>query len=118
MCIKDFVYRLSHDCHLDIDRDVSTVYCKSSSVAGGAIYTTVIVSDWCITDLAYCWWVSIQSIVGIIRGEDCSCIYYLFIYLTFLLDVTHYIIFTEAQRVKKLNDRCFRANDFKSENRN
>jgi len=51
MCIKDFVYRLSHDCHLDIDSDVSTAYCKSASSGGsvdslsGAIYTTVNVSD-------------------------------------------------------------------------
>ena len=35
MCIKDFVNRLSHNCHLlDIDRDVSTVYCWSSSDDG------------------------------------------------------------------------------------
>ena len=25
------VNRLSHDCHIDIDRDVSTAYCRSSS---------------------------------------------------------------------------------------
>ena len=31
MCIKGFVNRLSHDCHIDIDHDVSTVYCRSSS---------------------------------------------------------------------------------------
>ena len=24
-------YRLSHDCHFDIDRDVSTAHCRSSS---------------------------------------------------------------------------------------
>ena len=31
MCIKGFVYPLSHDCPIYIDRDVSTVYCRSSS---------------------------------------------------------------------------------------
>ena len=31
ICIKDLVYRLSHDCHFDIDRDVSTAHCRSSS---------------------------------------------------------------------------------------
>ena len=30
MCIKGFVNRLSHDCHIDIDRRVLTAYCKSS----------------------------------------------------------------------------------------
>ena len=30
MRIKSFVNRLSHDCHIDIDRDVSTAYCRSS----------------------------------------------------------------------------------------
>ena len=32
------------------------------------MYTTLVVSDWCITNLAQGWWVSIQSIVGIFRG--------------------------------------------------
>ena len=32
MSLKGFVNRLSHDCHIDIDRDVSTEYCRSSSV--------------------------------------------------------------------------------------
>ena len=31
MCIKGLVYRLSHDCHFDIDRDVSTGHCTSWS---------------------------------------------------------------------------------------
>ena len=31
MCIKGFVNRLSHDCHIDIDRNVSTACCRSSS---------------------------------------------------------------------------------------
>ena len=30
MRIKGFVHRLSHDCLIDIDRDVSTAYCRSS----------------------------------------------------------------------------------------
>ena len=34
------------------------------------ICTTVVVSDWCITNLAYCWWFSIQSIVGIERRRN------------------------------------------------
>ena len=31
MCIKGFVYRLSDDDDLDIDRDVSTASCRTSS---------------------------------------------------------------------------------------
>ena len=55
---KDFVSRLSHGCHIDIDRDVSTAYCKSSSGDSAVdslsrtICTTVVVSDWCIAILA------------------------------------------------------------------
>ena len=75
MCIKGFVYCLSHDCHIDIDHDVSTMYCRSSS--GGSvnllsICATMLVDDWCIMNLAHGWWVLIQSIVGIIRGGNCS----------------------------------------------
>lgn len=102
-----FVSQLS----LDIDRDVSTAYRKSASSGhsadslSGAIYTTVNVSDWCITNLAHCWWVSIlrsKALLALYRGRTVlSFIIYLFIYLTFLLDVTHSIIFTVAQRVKK-----------------
>ena len=33
-CIKGLVYRLSHDCNFDIDRDVSTAHCRSSSGDG------------------------------------------------------------------------------------
>ena len=56
---------LSHDCHFDIDRDVLTAHCKSSSgdsvdLLSRTICTTVVVSDWCITNLAHGWWVSIQ----------------------------------------------------------
>ena len=31
MCIKGFVNRLSHNFHIDIDRDVSTAYYMSSA---------------------------------------------------------------------------------------
>ena len=34
--------------------------------------TTMAASDWCITKVAHDWWVSIQSMVGIIRGGNCS----------------------------------------------
>ena len=33
-CMKALVYYLSHDCNFDIDRDVSTAHCKSSSGDG------------------------------------------------------------------------------------
>ena len=33
-CIKGLVYRLSHDCNFDIDRDVSTAHGRSSSGDG------------------------------------------------------------------------------------
>ena len=67
-------YRLSHDSRVDIDRDVSTAHCSSSSgdsvdLLSRTICTTVVVSDWCITNLTQDWWVSIQSIVGIVRGR-------------------------------------------------
>ena len=32
MSLKGFVKRLSHDCQIDINRDVLTAYCKSSSL--------------------------------------------------------------------------------------
>ena len=32
MSLKGFVNRLSHYCHIDCDRDVSTAHCRSSSV--------------------------------------------------------------------------------------
>ena len=31
MCIKGLVYRLSHDCHFDIDRDAPAAHCRFSS---------------------------------------------------------------------------------------
>ena len=73
MFIKGFIYRLPH---IEIDRDVSNTYCRSSSgdnvdlLSRTFQYTTVVVSDWCITNHAHLWWVSIQSIVGIIRGGN------------------------------------------------
>ena len=71
-CIKGFVYRLSCDGHLDIDCDVSATFCRSSSgdlvnLPSWTICATVVVSDWCIMNIAHGWWVSIQNIVGIIR---------------------------------------------------
>ena len=67
-------YRLSHDSRVDIDRDVSTAHCSSSSgdsvdLLSRTICTTVVVNDWCITNFTQDWWVSIQSIVGIVRGR-------------------------------------------------
>ena len=76
-CIKGLVYRLSHDCNFDIDRDVSTAHCRSSSGDGvdlvspqyGPIFATVVVSDWCINNLALGRWVLIQSIVSFTDHE-------------------------------------------------
>ena len=57
MCIKGFVYCLSHDCHQDNDRDVLTAYCRSSGdivdLVSRAVSTTLVASDWCITKLAH-----------------------------------------------------------------
>ena len=66
MFIKGFIYRLPH---MEIDREVSNAYCRSSSgdnvdLLSRTFYTTVVVSDWCITNRAHCWWISIQGIVG------------------------------------------------------
>ena len=57
MFIKGFVYRWSYESCLDIDRGVSTAYCRFSlgdnvELLSGTISTTVVVSDWCITNLA------------------------------------------------------------------
>jgi len=75
MNIEGFVYRLSHHCQLDIKREVSTAFCRSSSgnsviLLSTTICTNMVVSDRCITSLAQgCWFCSIQRIiVGIIRG--------------------------------------------------
>ena len=50
LCIKSFV---------------SATYCRSSSgdsvgLLNRTTCPTVVVSDWCITELAHSWWVSIQ----------------------------------------------------------
>ena len=73
--LKGLVYRLSHDWHFDIDRDVSTAHRRSSSgdivdLLSRTICTTLVVSDWCITN--HGWWVSIQSTDGIVRGGNWS----------------------------------------------
>ena len=57
MCIKGFVYRWSHESRGDIDRGVSTACCRSSlgynvELLSGTISTTVVISDWCIMNLA------------------------------------------------------------------
>ena len=65
---------MSDDSHINIDCNVSIMYCSSSSgnkvdlLSGTNMYTTLVISDWCITNLAQGWWVLIQSIVGIFRG--------------------------------------------------
>ena len=74
-----FIVCLAPDCHIDIGRDVSTPCCMSSSgdsvaLLSRIIYTTVVVSDWGIANLARGWWVSIQGTVGSIRGGNCSLI--------------------------------------------
>ena len=77
-CIKGFACRFYHNSHLDIEREGLTAYCRSSSgdsVDFGTILCNVPVwlfSDWCVMILAHGCWVSIQSIVGIIRGGNCS----------------------------------------------
>ena len=67
-----FVYNLSHNYYLDIGCDV---YFRSPSGDGvdflsRTISTTVVVSDWYIIHLTHSWWVSIRSIVGIIREVE------------------------------------------------
>ena len=61
MCTKGLDYRLSHDCHFDIDRDVSTAHYRS--------YTTVVVSDWWNTNLARGRWVRTKALL-ILSEED------------------------------------------------
>ena len=56
MFVKGFIYRLP-----DIETDNVDLLTRT-------FYTTVVVSDWCITNRAHRWWVSIQGIVGIIGG--------------------------------------------------
>ena len=63
MNIEGFVYRLSHDCHLDIDRDVSTAYCRSSSGNSVVLLSTTICTNMVVSDFV------LQSIVGIITAR-------------------------------------------------
>ena len=42
MCIKGFVYRLSDDGDLDIDRNVSTASCRTSSGDGVDLLSTTL----------------------------------------------------------------------------
>ena len=64
--LKGLVYRLSYVCHFDIDRGISTAHCRSPSsdsvdLLSRTMFTTLVVSDWCITNLAHSWWVSIRG---------------------------------------------------------
>ena len=62
-------------------------------------------------DPKYCWHYVEEETVPLL-------FIYLFIYLTFLLDVKHYIIFTEAQRVKKSMLGVFEGKTLNLKNRN
>ena len=58
--LKGLVYRLSYVCHFDIDRGISTAHCRSPSsdsvdLLSRTMFTTLVVSDWCITNLAHSW---------------------------------------------------------------
>ena len=53
MCAMDFIYCLSHDCPLDIDSD------DFVSIGLLSRTITVVVGDWCFTNYAHGWWVSI-----------------------------------------------------------
>ena len=50
--LKVFVDRLSYDCHLVNDRDVSSAYCRCSSDDSVVLFVPPwsVVSDWCISD--------------------------------------------------------------------
>ena len=50
MNIEGFVYRLSHDCHLDIDRDVSTAHCRSSSGNSAVLLSTTICTNMVVSN--------------------------------------------------------------------
>ena len=43
---KGLVNLLSHDCHIDIDRDVSTAYCRSSSRDNVDLLSKTICATW------------------------------------------------------------------------
>ena len=65
MCIKGIVYSRSHDCHLDIDRDVSTAHCRSSSDDGVDLLSrTTFVPPWLLASR-----VSRTSLIGGFRSK-------------------------------------------------
>ena len=55
---------MSHNSHLDIDRDILIKYRVSSDssvdlLSGTVILFIVVVSDWCIMNLDHGWWINI-----------------------------------------------------------
>ena len=50
MNIEGFVYRLSHDCHLDVDHDVSTAHCRSSSGNSVVLLSTTICTNMVVSN--------------------------------------------------------------------
>ena len=73
LIIVDNVYKgcslsLSYDCQFDIDRDVSTAHCRFSSGDSVDLLSLIICNTLVVS--AHGWWVSIQSIVGIVRGGN------------------------------------------------
>ena len=46
MCMKRFVYRLSQDCYLDIDHNVLSAYCRSSSGDSVGFLSSTICTDY------------------------------------------------------------------------
>ena len=53
MNIEGFVYRLSHDCHLDIDHDVSTAHCRSSSGNSVVLLSTTICTNMVVSNFSF-----------------------------------------------------------------
>ena len=73
MFIKGLVYLLTIVLWLMITRRFdSTLQVFIIDLLSRIICTTVIVSDWCITNLAHGWEGSIQSIACIVRGGNWS----------------------------------------------
>ena len=73
MYIQGLVYHLSHNCHFDIDRDVLTAHCRSSSgdsvdLLSRTICTTVLLVIGVSHSSLIVGGFSIQSIVGIVLG--------------------------------------------------
>ena len=72
MCIKGFVNRLSHDSDLDIERDVSTAYCRSSSgdrvdLLSRTICSTVVVSSGMVAGFR-----TIKVLLALSEEEKCA----------------------------------------------